>query len=187
MDGAPSGPAGGGAVGARGVDVVPAEGRAARAVLAELFDRYIVDLSTHTDFYALDAEGRWQPDGLALWWAGEGRHRYLVHVDGRAAGFVLVGAPPFPWVTPGRDFCLAELFVSRAVRGHGAGRAAVAAVLARHAGRWEVPTDPANAPAVAFWQRVVEDLGLPGHDVVATPHELVHRFEVPAGWAPPAR
>ena len=84
-----------------GVVLRPAVGPEDHATLAGLFERYVVDLSAHTDHYVLDGEGRWQPDGLAPWWDEEGRFRYLVEVDGRPAGFVLVGAPPFPWVSPG--------------------------------------------------------------------------------------
>lgn len=49
---------------------------------------------------------------------------------------------------------LNSFFVVRGVRRGGVGLGAVAEVLARHPGAWEVAFQDANAPAVRFWHRV---------------------------------
>lgn len=49
---------------------------------------------------------------------------------------------------------LNSFFVVRGARRGGVGLGAVAEVLARHPGAWEVAFQDANAPAVRFWHRV---------------------------------
>ena len=64
------------------------------------------------------------------------------------------------------------------------GVSAVGLVLASHPGRWEVAQDPANHGAVAFWRRVLGQLGVERLEEQRAPHEVVQRFEVPVGWTP---
>lgn len=74
---------------------------------------------------------------------------------GRRVGFALVNQAPSAHLTPGLDFRMAEFFVLRAWRGRGIGRRAVFALFDRFPGKWEISELPRNAPAIAFWRRVI--------------------------------
>jgi len=126
-----------------------------QAFLASLAPLYFHDLSTYSDFYELDSDGRWHPDILPGYFAKASWHPLLITADGQHIGFALVQAPPSPDVSPGRDHLLSEFFVLRAFRRRGLGRAAAVTVFDAFPGAWEVQQVPSNAPAIAFWRGVI--------------------------------
>lgn len=65
---------------------------------------------------------------------------------------------------PGMDFRMSEFFVLRRLRGQGVGRRAVFALFERFRGRWEISELIRNAPAIAFWRRVIGEYGVGRHD-----------------------
>lgn len=91
-------------------------------------------------------------------------------MDGEVAGFAFV-IDECPLTM--RDPCLfmAEFFILKAYRRRGAGRAALAAILAQHPGNWHIGVPSANQPAQAFWGEVlrpyapeVRDITFDGED-----------------------
>jgi predicted acetyltransferase len=126
-----------------------------------------------TDFYALDGDGRWQPDLIADWSApvtppanlrqarpavdaGQPFQRaHVISSEGRAVGFVCLGLAPFRYMPADADVILAELFVARQQRGTGVAAAAVTALLPRYPGRWVLRAIHDNARAIAFWRRAL--------------------------------
>ena len=59
-------------------------------MIERLFPLYLHDLSAFTDYYTVDADGRWAPDHLPTWLASPEATALLVLADDRPAGFALV-------------------------------------------------------------------------------------------------
>jgi predicted acetyltransferase len=79
------------------------------------------------------------------------RRAHLVLRDG-PVGFALVaGATTEPRL-------MAELFVVRAARREGVGRAAVDALFALYPGAWEIPFQEENVAAARFWRRIAAEV-----------------------------
>jgi predicted acetyltransferase len=125
-------------------------------VLANLLQLYIHDFSELLNL-ELEGDGRFAYPQLTLYWREPGRHPFLVRVDGKLAGFVLVKA--------GSDASsqdMAEFFVLRRYRGRGIGTRIAHEVWRRLPGRWEVRVMEANTAALHFWAYAISSFtGLP--------------------------
>jgi predicted acetyltransferase len=145
------------------VTVEPA-GRDRRETLANLFQLYTHDFSEQwagTERGELQEDGRFEPYAyLDSYWREPAREPFLIRVDRRLAGFVLVN----DYSHSGRpiDYSVAEFFVARKHRRGGVGRAAALAVIAPRPGQWELAVARANLPAQAFWRSVAREAALSG-------------------------
>ncbi len=139
---------------------------AAGRPIRNLFPLYLHDLSAHQSI-ALNEHGVHSDEGLedlaALadrqrgWWQRPGvLFPYLIRQGGLPVGFDLIAARQALPAGLDADFVVHEFFVARAVRGTGVAEQAALEGFARHRGRWEVVTEPANQPAIRFWRRVLE-------------------------------
>ncbi len=126
---------------------------AERPVLENLFQLYAYDWS---ELASLDVgrDGRFAAPMLDAYWREGDHHPFLIRVDGRLAGFVLVAARSRLTGAAG-VFDMAEFFVMRRYRRQGVGFAAASAAFERFPGRWEIRQRDENAAATAFWGRVV--------------------------------
>ncbi|MDI1443024.1 GNAT family N-acetyltransferase [Polyangium sp. 6x1] len=125
-------------------------------LLRNLYPLYLHDLTSFYDFYEINEQGVFQPDYLDFWLSERSdTHKLVIRIDGRPAGFALIGQAPFPYMSPERDFQMAEFFVLRKFRRRGVGRAAALAILDMFRGRWEITEVRANAPAITFWRNVI--------------------------------
>lgn len=141
------------------VELVEA-GREQMPVLENLLELYIHEFS---EFLAIElgADGRFGYPRLALYWSEPGRFPFLIHVDGRLAGFVLIAKIRDE---PGGEavWDVAEFFVARGFRRRGVGVRVAHQVWQRFAGRWQVRAMEANRPACSFWRQAVSEfLGAP--------------------------
>jgi predicted acetyltransferase len=136
------------------IDVIPA-GPEQQAVLARLLELYAHDFS---EFYDIEIgpDGRFGYSSLPLYWSERGRHAFLVWVDGKLAGFVLVKR--------GSDLSgneavwdMAEFFVLRGYRRRGIGTQTAHTVWRRFPGAWEVRVMQSNASAQRFWERAIAE------------------------------
>ena len=139
------------------VQVIDAkESPADREWVKNIYPFYLHDLSEFDDgYYRLNERGLWEPDHLPHWFADETHHPLVMRESGRRIGFAFVGQSPFPHMTAGLDFQLAEFFVLRALRRTGLGRRGAFALFDRFPGTWEVTQMARNLPAVKFWRRVI--------------------------------
>ncbi len=96
----------------------------------------------------LDSRGRFTYAPLPLYWSDPARHPFLVRMDGRLAGFVLVQRNETAWD-------MVEFFVLRGFRRRGVGTAIAHDVWTRFPGRWEVRVMQANHSALPFWKRAI--------------------------------
>ena len=123
------------------------------SVLANLLELYSHDFS---EFYDIDLgrDGRYGYKHLPSYWSDPGRHPFLVEIDDKLAGFVLVkrgsdvSGDPDVWD-------MAEFFVVRRYRRRGLGLRVAHDIWTRLPGRWEVRVMPENQAAHAFWERAI--------------------------------
>ena len=106
------------------------------SVLANLLELYAHDFSEFR-YLELGADGKFGYSGLPLYWAENGRHPFLVRVDGKLAGLVLVkrGSEVSGAETV---WDMAEFFVLRGYRRRGIGTQIAHEVWRRFPGAWEV-------------------------------------------------
>ena len=123
------------------------------SILANLLELYAHDFS---EFHSLElgANGRFGYLPLPLYWSEPGRYPFLIKVDGRWAGLVLVKrgfeAPHHETV-----WDMAEFFIVRAYRRRGIGMKVAHEVWRKFPGRWQVRVMQSNRTALQFWQRAI--------------------------------
>ncbi len=121
-----------------------------KATLANLLELYLYDFTDFED-EDVDEQGRFGYDYLDSWWSEDARFPFLLRVDDRLAGFVLLrrlpGEPPTMEVS--------EFFVMRKYRRRGVGEYAARWAFDRFPGRWEVHELERNTGAQRFWRAVI--------------------------------
>ncbi len=124
------------------VAVVPA-GVEDAGVLANLLELYAHDFS---EFRALEIgeDGRFGYSSLPLYWSESGRHPFLIRIDGKLAGLVLIAGKGSVWD-------MAEFFVMRGWRRLGVGTRVAHDVWRRFPGPWVVRVIETNIAGRAFW------------------------------------
>jgi predicted acetyltransferase len=140
------------------------------ALLSNLLELYIHDLSAVFPDVEMGPDGRFGYSKLPLFWTEPERgFPFLITINSRAVGFALVtlGSPASddPHV-----FDIAEFFVTRAYRRSGVGRKAALLLWNRLQGSWTVRASEGNPGACAFWRRIIAEftggtaveLGRPG-------------------------
>ncbi len=136
------------------VEVLPAT-KEEMPIVANLFELYAHDFS---EFCAIEPgpDGRFGYPDLPRYWSDAGRFPFLIRVDGKLAGFVLVQRIS---QTLGSDevWDVAEFFVLRAFRRCGVGKEAARRVWRRFPGSWQVRVLHANQSAHRFWQHALAD------------------------------
>ncbi|HLJ51311.1 MAG TPA: GNAT family N-acetyltransferase [Bryobacteraceae bacterium] len=118
-------------------------------ILANLIELYAHDFS---EFHAIDLgeDGRYGYKQLPLYWIEADRHPFLIRVDGKLAGFVLVKRE-----SDSAAWDMAEFFVARAYRRRGIGIEAAHEVWRRFPGPWQVRVMEANRSGYPFWERAI--------------------------------
>lgn len=144
------------------IQIIPA-GLAQKPVLANLLELYIHDFCDFIDL-ELRSDGRFGYNELDLYWTDPRRHPFLVHVDGKLAGFALVrGVHNASQATVAWD--MAEFFILRSYRRRGIGIRAAHQVFRKFCGNWEVRVMVSNEPASRFWFHAIK--GFAGEEIVA--------------------
>jgi predicted acetyltransferase len=116
-------------------------------ILANLLELYIHDFSEFRDL-DIGEDGRFSYPSLSVYWSEEGRHPFLVRMDGKLAGLVLVKQSGSVWD-------MAEFFILRGCRRRGIGTQVAHEVWRGFPGRWEVRVIVTNVTAQRFWARAV--------------------------------
>ena len=150
-----------------------------KPVLANLLELYAHDFS---EFHAIEIgpDGRFEYSNLPLYWTETGRHPFLVRIDGRLAGLVLVkkgsevSADPAVWD-------MAEFFILRAYRRRGIGTQVAHRIWNQFPGRWEVRVMESNLLALHFWADAISkftgETVRPSRIEKATDHWQLFSFE----------
>ena len=126
-----------------------------KTVLFNIFEKYFYEFSqwVKTD---VEDDGLYHYEWLDCYFTEEKRFPYLIKVDGKLAGLVMVSDYPEVPDEP-TDFCLSEFFVMHKYRRCGVGREAVFQVLDKHHGKWQLKYHPHNIASVKFWNTVINE------------------------------
>jgi predicted acetyltransferase len=134
------------------LEVTPA-GIDDKPLLQRMMELYEYDFSEFegTD---LDAHACFGYPYLDHYWVEEGRHPFIIHVDGKLAGFALINRHT---LLPGSQWSVAEFFVLRKYRRQGVGKQAAFRVFDQFRGAWEVAQIQDNIPAQKFWRKIIDE------------------------------
>ena len=137
------------------IEVIPARSEQ-EPILANLLELYAHDFSVF-HYLELGSDGRFGYDGLPLYWSESGRHPFLVWVEGKLAGLILVkrGSEVSGDETV---WDVAEFFVLRGYRRRGIGTQIAHYVWRQFPGLWEVRVMESNIVALDFWAHAISML-----------------------------
>jgi predicted acetyltransferase len=122
------------------------------AIVRRLLQLYIYDLVGTR--WGVEADGTYgSPRWHRQFWRRDGRHHFIVRVDGRPAGFALVRELPAAAGLPA--YQMSEFFVLRKYRRRGVGARVARALFARFPGHWELSVITWNVTARPFWRGVI--------------------------------
>jgi predicted acetyltransferase len=124
-----------------------------KSLVRRMMELYLYDFSEF-DQADLDQHGCFGYPYLDHYWTEDGRHPFLVRVDGRLAGFVLVNQ--HTWVK-GNERAIGEFFILKKYRRQGVGKKAAFHIFDRFPGKWEIGEMASNLPAQQFWRKVVRE------------------------------
>jgi predicted acetyltransferase len=134
------------------VEVIPAT-RKQEPILANVLELYAHDFCEFRDL-ELGDDGRFGYPSLSLYWSDPDRHPFLIRMDGKLAGLVLVKRG-FGISGNHAVWDMAEFFVIRGCRRFGIGTQAAHAVWTRFPGLWEVRVMQTNVAGERFWSRAI--------------------------------
>lgn len=123
-----------------------------KEILRNLMEKYDYEFSQY-DNRDVNPLGLFGYNWLDCYWTEEGRYPFFIRVDGKLAGFVMVGN--FMEVFKDAQYCISEFFVMYKYRRRGVGSTAAKAVFDRLPGVWELKRHPENRVAVHFWDKVI--------------------------------
>ncbi len=126
-----------------------------KSVLFNIFEKYFYEFS-QWEKSDVEDDGLYHYEWLDCYFTEENRFPYLIKVDGKLAGLVMVSDYPEVPEEP-TDFCLSEFFVMHKYRLCGVGREAVFRVLDKHHGKWQLKCHPHNIASVKFWNNVINE------------------------------
>ena len=121
-------------------------------VLLNLWQFYMKDLAEFRDS-EVQADGRYRDDRLRTYLAYEEHWSFLIRSEGGIVGFALVRK------SKPETYVIGEFFIESEFRGKGVGGLAVAEILPKFIGNWEIPFQNENSNAAAFWRRTIPELG----------------------------
>ena len=122
-----------------------------RPVMQQMMELYQYDFSEFTDA-DLNEQGYFGYSYLDYYWVESNRYPFLIRVDARLAGFVLVHQSTY---ASNNQYHMAEFFVLRKYRKQGIGRKAAFYIFNLLRGRWEIYQAHTNLIAQRFWQNVI--------------------------------
>jgi predicted acetyltransferase len=134
------------------IEVIPAAPEQ-EPILANLLEFYLHDFSEFHDL-ELGPDGRFGYKHLPLYWSEPDRYPFLVRMDSKLAGLVLVKRGPGMSDTE-IVWDMAEFFVVRGYRRRGIGTEIAQKMWRRFPGRWEVRVMESNHSAHPFWERAI--------------------------------
>lgn len=151
------------------VNLIPATSDKQKQIVRNFFVPYYYALTEYDALILINEYGipTWGPQGLpgptnftelyeTNQWVREKCEQYIIEVDGVPAGFVILCAVKEVLI-PNVDIELLDFFVAPKYRRQKVGYIAAQAAFDLHHARWEVFHLAGNAPARAFWKKVIAD------------------------------
>jgi predicted acetyltransferase len=125
--------------------------RSDRNLIRRMMELYLYDFSEFDDA-DLDEHGLFAYGDLDYFWFEPTHAAYLVTVDGKLAGFVLVDNDV---QLADSERAVTEFFVMRKYRHRGVGRQIAHELFDKLPARWEMAVMETNKPAQQFWRKTL--------------------------------
>lgn len=126
--------------------------------LENLMSIYLHDLSEFADDLKINEDGRFEYDGLDLYFKSEDLTPYFITYQGEVAGFVLFNTGKY--VPKDIDYVVHELFILKNFRNKGIGSAAIRILLDEFKGKYRIVQISTNKTAVNFWIKFYDKQGI---------------------------
>jgi len=125
-----------------------------RPLLRHLTEFYMYDMSEFDAELEINAHGTFD-FSVDRYWQDPNRAPYVVQVDGKPAGFVLVKRGAYLSGDP-EMMDMADFFVMRRYRRQGIGTFVAEYMFEMFPAKWEVRQFAENLAAQAFWRKVID-------------------------------
>ncbi|MHC5600007.1 MAG: GNAT family N-acetyltransferase [Nostoc sp.] len=124
-----------------------------KPLIQQMMELYQYDFSEFEN-KDLNEHGYFGYPYLDYYWVESDRYPFIVRVEGKLAGFVLVNQYTY---IPGSQYSIAEFFILRKYRQQGIGKNVAFQIFDRFCGKWEIHQITTNAVARKFWCRVIAE------------------------------
>lgn len=128
-----------------------------KTIIENLFNYYLCELSLYS-LEEVGPDGKYEMEDISQYYMDDRLYPYLITVDNKIAGFILVVSPPY--VSEGIDYSVQELFVLPKYRRTGIAKEAAMHVFKQFKGHYKIGMFRTNTRAVSFWTHL-----LSSHDV----------------------
>jgi predicted acetyltransferase len=126
-----------------------------KLILDNLLQFYMYDFTQFLDFDLSD-EGLYKKYIVDDYFINPEKSAFLVRIDNKLAGFVLVSAETILTQNQGGK-CVKEFFVMRRYRRKGIGRIVASKIWDLYPGKWEMKVERTNKSAQQFWEAAIRD------------------------------
>lgn len=125
-----------------------------KPILANLLELYAYEFSEYWKFDIGD-NGFYGYDDLPLYWTDKNKFPYIVYINDKIAGFVLVqkGAPG---VDDKDVWDIAEFFIMRKYRKQGIGAIIANTTWKLFKGKWQIRVLQENTESLRFWEYAIQ-------------------------------
>ena len=127
--------------------------RSERGLIRRMMELYMHDFSEF-DGSDLDEHGQFGYGDLDYFWFEPTHAAFLVTVDEKLAGFVLVDNEV---VMDESQRSITEFFILRKYRRQGVGKFVATAVFNQFSAKWEIRVITENVPAQKFWRQIIAE------------------------------
>ena len=125
-----------------------------KPVLANLLELYAYEFTEFCDFDIGD-NGFYGYEYLPLYWTEPTRFPYLIYINNKIAGFILVQKGP-PISEDPAVWDISEFFVMKKYKQQGVGTAAAFKIWKQFKGSWQVRVLVSNPIACSFWLQAIK-------------------------------
>lgn len=126
-----------------------------KSVLIQLMELYNYDFSLYSGD-DINEYGYFGYSRIDDYWNEDGRYPYLIRVNEKIAGFVLVrSCCEFNEMTNPHN--IVEFFIMQKYRRQGVGKFVSMKIFDMHKGGWEVSQWSKNVPAQKFWRAIIDE------------------------------
>lgn len=140
-------------------------------ILENLMCLYLYDLSEFADDIKIDENGRFEYEGMNLYFSEQDLKPFFIYLKDEIVGFVLLNSGKF--VCKDVDYSVHELFILKAFRKKGIARAATKKLLDIYKGVYVIQQLSNNKNAVEFWRNFYKNEGIEYEEKI----QIVDGFE----------
>ena len=129
-----------------------------KAKLENIMSLYLHDLSEFADDLKINSEGKFEYEGIELYFKSGDLNPYFIVYKDEVAGFILFNTGRY--VPKDIDYVIHEFFILKGFRNKGVGSAAIRIMLDKYKGKYKIGQITSNKTAVNFWRKFYQQQGI---------------------------